>query len=139
MMRLPTLTKKRLVIIAAVVIVLAVIVGLLAWAPWKTQPTAARKQMNTTPGVAVIEITSSGFLPSTLEVNPNTNIVWVNEDVMPHLPAADPYPTHTSMPSLVPSRALGQHESYTYHVSRQETIHYHDDLTPTLTGTIVVR
>lgn len=51
---------------------------------------------------AVVEITPSGFLPQTIAVNPNTEVIWVNEDVMPHLPAADPYPSHSELPSLVP-------------------------------------
>jgi len=88
--------------------------------------------------VAVIEITPTGFVPSTLNVQPNTNVVWINEDVNPHLPAADPYPTHASLPSLVAPRALGQKETYTFKVSKPETIHYHDDVNPTLAGTIVV-
>lgn len=88
--------------------------------------------------VAVIEITPTGFVPSTLNVQPNTNVVWINEDVNPHLPAADPYPTHASLPNLVAPRALGQKETYTFKVSKPETIHYHDDVNPTLAGTIVV-
>lgn len=128
--------RTRLLVVLPTIVVL-VLIDLLWWAPWHHQ--APKPQPVARPAVAVIEITPSGFVPSTLTVNPNTDVVWVNEDVAPHLPAADPYPSHSSLPSLVPSRALGQHESYTYRVTHPETIHYHDDLQPTLIGTVVVR
>jgi len=133
----PRLTSKGRVLVALPVAAILLAAGIVWWAPW--HHTATKPSSTSPPAIAVIEITPSGFLPSTLSVNPNTNVVWVNEDVAPHLPAADPYPTHGSMPSLVPSRALGQHESYTFKVTHPETIHYHDDLQPTLTGTVVVR
>lgn len=128
--------RARLFFVLPTIVVL-ILVDLLWWAPWHHQ--AVKPRAVTPPAVAVIEITNAGFVPSTLTVNPNTDVVWVNEDIAPHLPAADPYPSHSSLPSLVPSRALGQHESYTYRVSRPETIHYHDDLQPTQTGTVIVR
>lgn len=128
--------RTRLFMVLPLLVVLLVI-DLVWWAPWRHQ--AAKPAMVVRPAVAVIEITSAGFVPSTLTVNPNTDVVWVNEDAAPHLPAADPYPSHSSLPTLVPARALGQHESYTYRVSRPETIHYHDDLNPTQIGTVVVR
>lgn len=128
--------RTRMLVVLPTIVVL-VLIDLLWWEPWHHQ--APKPQPITRPAVAVIEITPSGFVPSTLTVNPNTDVVWVNEDMAPHLPAADPYPSHSSLPSLVPSRALGQHESYTYRVTHPETIHYHDDLQPTLIGTVVVR
>lgn len=91
------------------------------------------------PTVAIVEITSAGFVPSTLSVSKNTDVVWVNEDVMPHLPAADPYPSHSSLPSLVAPRALGLHETYTFHFSKTGTVRYHDDVNPTMVGSVVVR
>lgn len=129
--------KPVLIGVAATAVLIIVVIGLLAWMPWQKTTT---KTVATTsrPTVAVIEITSAGFLPSTLNVHPNTEIVWVNEDVAPHLPAADPYPSHVSLPSLVAPRALGQKETYTFKVTKAETIRYHDDLTPTEVGTIVV-
>lgn len=129
--------KSVLIGIAGVVVLILLIVGLLVWMPWQKTTT---KTVTTTsrPVVAVVEITSAGFLPGTLNVHPNTEIVWVNEDVAPHLPAADPYPTHASLPSLVAPRALGQKETYCFKVSKAETIRYHDDLNPTMVGTIVV-
>ncbi len=46
--------------------------------------------------VAVVQITSSGFVPSTIEVKAGTKVVWVNYDQLPHQIAADPYPSIVS-------------------------------------------
>jgi plastocyanin len=93
----------------------------------------------TPPTMAAIEITPNGFMPATLSISPNTDVVWINEDAAPHLPAADPYPTHRSLPALVAPRALGQKETYSFLFTKSGTVHYHDDIHPTWTGTVVVR
>src|SRR5487761_1577732 len=122
-----------------VALVLVLVAGGLAlWQPWQ-QPTKHQATTTPAPTVAVIEITPTGFVPSTLTVPAGAKVVWVNEDVMPHLPAADPYPTHSSLPSLVAPRALGQKETYSFLFTKAATLHYHDDINPTLVGTVVVR
>lgn len=131
---------KFLTVVTSLILVVAAVSGGLIL---HLQQTAAKhpaaSHQSGPPAVAVIEITASGFVPGTLSVNANTNVVWVNEDVMPHLPAADPYPSHSSLPDLVAPRALGIKETYTFHVSHAETINYHDDLNPVDVGTVVVR
>lgn len=89
--------------------------------------------------IAVIQITTSGFIPSTIKIKPNTEVTWVNEDTAPHIVASDPYPTHTDLPSLVSPKALGNKETYTYLFTKPNTIHYHDDLHPLLSGLIQVK
>ncbi len=134
--------STKVAIVGAVsVVILAVVVGLVVW-QWHRghhHTTSTGRSHTSKSAMAVVEITPSGFLPSTLAVQPNTNVVWVNEDVMPHLPAADPYPTHTSFPDLVAPKALGQKETYSFLFTKAETVRYHDDLNPTMTGTVEVR
>lgn len=137
MNQLSTVTKKEWLYGGLVAVVILAIAGVVLWAPWQKSANKAANKASA-PSVAVIEITSNGFVPSTLSVHTNTDIVWVNEDVAPHLPAADPYPTHSSLPALVAPRALGQKETYSFHVSHAETINYHDDLNPTLIGSVEV-
>lgn len=132
--------SRRTIVLAALgALVIVAMVSVLAWAPWSHSNKKNTVATTRPPVVAVVEVTPTGFMPSTLNVQPNTDIVWVNEDVNPHLPAADPYPTHASMPSLVAPRALGQKETYSFKVTKPETIHYHDDINPTEVGTIVVQ
>lgn len=132
-------SRRTLVLVALCVLAIVVVVLVMVWSPWQHSTKKNTAVTSKPPEVAVVEITPSGFMPSTLNVQPNTDIVWVNEDVNPHLPAADPYPTHASMPSLVAPRALGQKETYSFKVTKPETINYHDDINPTEVGTIVVR
>jgi len=133
------LRKPRVVIVLVVgLVIIGTVLGIWLHHGHNTTNTGKSKGTSS-PTTAVIEITPSGFLPSTIAVSPNTNVVWVNEDVMPHLPAADPYPTHAELPALVASRALGQKETYTFLFTKKETVHYHDDLSPTMTGTVEVR
>ncbi|HEV2402593.1 MAG TPA: hypothetical protein VGS08_00130 [Candidatus Saccharimonadales bacterium] len=131
-------TKTRY-IIAGLIIVIAVIVWTSWLAAYHQSATSQRTVTSTPPTVAVIEITPSGFLPRTIAVNTNTEVIWVNEDAMPHKPAADPYPTHRNLPSLVAPSPLGQKETYSFLFTRQGVVAYHDDLDPTLTGTVEIR
>ena len=125
---------------------LLVVVVLVGFGLWllnvrTTSPatTAASKSSQPAPMIAVIDITKNNFIPSTLAIRVDTRVIWVNEDVAPHLPAADPYPTHSQLLSLVAPRALGQRETYSFFFTKAQTIQYHDDLNPTITGTIEVR
>lgn len=119
---------------------LLVLIGLvwLGVAVWHKPPAKPAGSLGP-PATAVVEITPTGFLPQTIAVSPNTEVIWVNEDVMPHLPAADPYPSHSELPNLVAPRALGQQETYSFLFTKKGTVHYHDDLRPTLTGVVEVR
>lgn len=91
------------------------------------------------PPTYYVSITAQGFSPQSITVAPGTDVVWVDKDPAPHLPAADPFPSHSSLPSLVAPRALGQGQSYNFHFTQAGTYHYHDDLHPMLSGEVVVQ
>ncbi|HEV2402920.1 MAG TPA: hypothetical protein VGS08_01835 [Candidatus Saccharimonadales bacterium] len=130
------LLQKKLIIAIATLLVVVCIIWLFIAKNKTTNKVATIPSPST---IAVVEVTSSGFLPSTIAVQPNSEVIWVNEDVMPHLPTADPYPTHASLPALLPPRALGQKETYSFLFTKSGTVHYHDDLNPTMTGTVEIR
>jgi plastocyanin len=88
--------------------------------------------------IAVIEISPSGFIPSTLAVNAGTKVVWVNYDQLPHQIAADPYPTHSELPALVAPKALGYKQTYSFIFTKTGTIHFYDELNPTWQGTVEI-
>lgn len=103
------------------------------------QTTKATTSIGHIPNQAVVQVTAGGFVPATLLVAPNTEVTWVNEDVKPHLVAADPYPSHSELPALVSPRALGQKETYSFLFAKTNTVHYHDDLNPMLNGVVQVK
>ena len=88
--------------------------------------------------VAVIEITPTGFSPSTIKVNVGTKVVWVNYDQAPHQVAADPYPSHSELPALVAPKALGYKQTYSFIFTKPRTIHFYDELNPTWQGSVEV-
>jgi plastocyanin len=89
--------------------------------------------------LAKVDVTSKGFAPNTLTVNAGTVVIWTNkDDSKAHLVASDPYKTHTQLPTLV-SGQLGNGATYRYKFSSPGTFHYHDELNPTLNGTVVVK
>lgn len=111
---------------AAIVLVAGVVLTVRHQA---SQPIAARQ--------AVIEITPTGFVPAALSVKAGTAIVWRNVDSAPHAVGGDPYPADTSVPGLK-SRTILPSGSYMYRAQNSGVISYHDDLTPTHSGTITV-
>lgn len=120
---------------AAIVVVLLLVVGGY-FIMRASEPKQAAVKL---PPMAYVKITAQGFSPQSITVAANTDVVWVDQDPAPHLPAADPYPTHASLPSLTAPRALGKSQSYSYMFSSTGTYHYHDDLNPLLTGEVIVK
>jgi plastocyanin len=86
---------------------------------------------------AIIQISSTGFTPSTLTVKQGTTIVWKNNDTAPHIVASNPYPADNSVPTLH-SQSIPPSGSYAFTPTTTGTISYHDDLAPTHNGVIVV-
>lgn len=130
--KLTSLPKDLFLI--AVVVLLAIAVGLVLVCHAIFPSTSVVKAAP----VAVIEITPTGFIPSTLEVNTGTKVVWVNYDQLPHQVAADPYPSHSELPALVAPKALGYKQTYSFIFTRTGTIHFYDELNPTWQGTVEI-
>jgi plastocyanin len=130
--RITTLPKD--LILVAVVAIIVIVLGVFLLAHALFPSTAVVKAAP----IAVIEITSSGFIPSTLQVNAGTKVVWVNYDQSPHQVAADPYPSHSELPALVAPKALGYKQTYSFIFTKVRTIHFYDELNPTWQGTVEV-
>ncbi len=87
--------------------------------------------------VAVVRITKTGFVPATLSVKQGTQVIWTNSDEGLHQVAPNPYPKDTGLPGLK-SEILNNAQSYEYTANAIGTFGYHDQLTPTTNGTLVV-
>jgi plastocyanin len=101
---------------------------------------------NTSPGstsanrplVAKVELSASGFSPATLSVKKGTMVEWQSTDSGEvHIVASNPYPSDNELPALK-SKQFGQGVTYSYKFDQTGTFNYHDDLHPTLNGTVVV-
>ena len=95
----------------------------------------------------VVEITSSGFSPKTLEISQGDTVTWTNKGSASSQPASAIHPTHTVYPEsggcigskFDACRGLAQGESYSFTFNQKGTWGYHDHLSPSRTGTIVVK
>lgn len=88
--------------------------------------------------VATVRITPNGFVPATLAVKAGTKVVWTNDDQTLHQITANPFPKGTDLPSLK-SQILNNAQDYTYVASASGSFGYHDQLHPTINGTLVVK
>ena len=100
----------------------------------------------------VVEITSSGFSPSSLEIKVGDTVRFVNKDSKPHWPASDIHPTHTVYPNsdikkcgtseeqniFDSCKGLNEVESYSFIFNEKGSWKYHDHLSSRIKGTIVV-
>ncbi len=95
----------------------------------------------------LVEITSSGFNPSTLTINAGETVVFINKEAKAHWPASAVHPTHEVYPEpggcigskFDACRGLKQKEEFSFTFNQKGTWRYHDHLNPGLTGSIVVK
>lgn len=99
-----------------------------------------------------VEITSSGFSPSTLTINGGDTITFTNQGSSSSWPASAIHPTHTVYPGSSISKCgsstessifdackgLAQGESYSFTFNEVGTWNYHNHLKPSMTGSVTV-
>ena len=111
----------------------------------------------------VIEITSSGFTPSTLTISKGDTVTWINKDTEGHWPASAMHPTHTKYAggsydepgsyqgsqacisegnpktgAFDPCKALQPEETWSFTFNELGSWGYHDHLDVGLFGKIIV-
>lgn len=83
-----------------------------------------------TPGQATVNISGFAFVPQTLTVAIGTEVVWVNNDSVPH--------TVTSRDNVFDSGNLPRGASFRYTFNQIGTFDYYCTIHPSMTGKIVV-
>lgn len=115
-----------------VIILLALVIGLFIYKN-KHQNKNHPEQAQTP--IAQIRITSKGFEPATLSAKPGTLIIWTNLDEHPHVVASNPYPKDDGLSGLK-SGLLNNGQTYEFRANKSGTFGYHDDLSPTINGSL---
>lgn len=135
---------------AGLIIVLAGYFLLLPKTPQASQPqgqtTTPQNSVQETKGasdtVVVGEITvtiNEGFFrPEKVTIKKGTKVFFNNATQKPHQPASDDHPTHQKYPGFDPKKEIPPAESWSFTFNNVGTWGYHDHLTPTAKGTIVV-
>ena len=127
-----------------VIVGIAVIVFVVAWlvmttssSPSKLQPRSPAHRICWPTGAG--QYNEYGFVPATISVKVGQPIVWTNKGTMPHIVASDPYPTDDALPSFDAKQNIIPGASYRYVFTKSGTYTYHDNLHPTLLGTVFVK
>ena len=89
--------------------------------------------------VFFVGITSLGFSPKTLEINQEDTVTWTNNAEASSWPASAVHPTHTIYPGFDANKELEMGETYSFTFDKIGTWNYHDHLSPSRTGTIIVK
>jgi plastocyanin len=87
----------------------------------------------------LVEITDSGFEPSTLTVNSGDTVTFENDSSDDAWPASDVHPTHQEYPGFDAKKPLLPGESYKFTFTKTGSWGYHNHLEPDVEGTIVVK
>jgi plastocyanin len=87
---------------------------------------------------AEVRISGKGFEPAELTVKRGTKVVWVNNGSTLRQIASNPYPSGSGSGPLK-SEILNKGQAYTYTANKTGTFGYHDQLHPTINGTLVVK
>ncbi len=131
------MTKRNVIIIVAVLIVLGVVLALVNMGK-VSHPNSYQSNNTAAQAVPQVVISSAGFLPQAIKIKKGEQVKWVNNDKVAHQVAADPYPTHASLPSFF-SLALLSGDSFTYTFTQAGTFTYQDYLNPLkFKGTVIV-
>ncbi len=87
----------------------------------------------------VVEITASGFSPSSLTLKAGDAVRFVNKDTKNHWPASAVHPTHQCYPGFDALQAVAPGASYLFTFNVAKTCGLHDHLNPSLRGSITVQ
>lgn len=134
----PKKSNRKLIVIILILIVAAAIAAVAIVNNRSNGSTKSAPTTQPTPDTATVRITNSGFEPAALNVKANTVVIWVNARTdKAAIVAANPYPAGED--TQLKSSQLGQGASYRYQFKESGSFGYHDELNPTMNGTIVVK
>jgi plastocyanin len=90
--------------------------------------------------VQVREVVYNGtsYSPAELSIKVGDVVVFKNASTKAFWPASAPHPQHTNYPEFDPKRAIAAGGSWEFKFLKAGTWPYHDHLTPTVFGRIVV-
>ncbi len=87
----------------------------------------------------VVEMSASGFSPSSLTLKVGDMVRFVNKDTKNHWPASAVHPTHQCYPGFDALQAVAPGASYVFTFNVAKTCGFHDHLNPSLRGSITIQ
>jgi plastocyanin len=107
--------------------------------PTKPRTTTPAKQSKPAVIGAVVAMDDAGPYPKRVTIKSGQAVNFVNRSQNDWWPASDPHPIHTDYEGFDAGRVIGPGHSWTFRFDRPGTWTYHNHLSPTLKGTVVVK
>ena len=86
----------------------------------------------------IVTYSDSGFTPASISVKVGDTVTFKNTSSKNMWVASAPHPTHSAYPEFDAKKSSATGESYMFTFTKAGTWKYHNHLTPTAFGTIVV-
>lgn len=107
------------------------------FAKYDTKNTSALPADNT-PATNKITYSDGVFSPSVINVKQSAAVTFINGSDQPLQIISDPHPDHTNLPGLNSIIQLKKDETYQFTFNINGTWGYHNEASPTETGTVIV-
>ena len=102
------------------------------------QPTPVSQQQQPVAPETTVTYTDQGFSPASVTVKAGTQVTFVNQSSSQMWVASAVHPTHQALPGFDQLQGAARNGSYSYAFDQVGTWKYHNHLSPTQTGTVVV-
>lgn len=86
----------------------------------------------------IIEYKDGAFTPKDIRITPGTTVTFKNTGARGVWPASDIHPTHLLCPGFDPRRILRAGESWSYTFREKQTCPFHNHISATEIGIVVV-
>lgn len=92
----------------------------------------------TTEGKMTVEYTDGGFSPDMVRIKNGTTVTFTNQSTGTMWVASDAHPTHQLLPGFDSRKSILTGGSYEYTFTKIGTWTYHNHVSPSAVGTVVV-
>lgn len=112
---------------------------LVSYVLFASKKNNGNKMVPLTRFTATVELSPSGFIPSTLKIKKGTAVTFTNGSDQLYWIASDPHPIHTLLPEFDSQQPIETGGTFTFIFDKVGTFTYHDHLNPLrFNGTVIV-
>lgn len=80
----------------------------------------------------------NGFAPKTINIPVGATVTFTNKNDSPMWVASDPHPTHSDFPEFDQKQSVAKGENYIFTFDKKGSWQYHNHLSPSAKGVVVV-
>ena len=134
--------EKRKIILTVIGVAVLLVLSIFVFNKKNTSPTVVQQPIVNEPTPVVFKniVTYKNrlFTPSNFSVKSGVTVSFVNESDEDMWVAANPHPSHTSLPSFDAKRGVKPGQTYKYTFVKKGSFGYHNHVNPMARGTLSV-